>query len=181
MQWALGQGLACSSHYSGYAGDLMGLPWCQEYLEATGFLTMPDDVGFVYSDSCDILPRAQHCLTRNQPPFTHVMGDMLDRLPPDLRQELEGLCPKKSGDPQYDEDCFWEMYSRLDNACATTDLFKDGSVAPCVLHGNIGDCHKDSKDWQDSICFSMFCFDVVGGSRFHFSFVFACQKNKRND
>ena len=151
MQWSLGQDIAAGSHYSGMAGDLMGLPWIQHYLEKIGFCQSPLGVGFVYADSCDILPRAQVCLTRNVPGFTHVFGDMLDRLEPNFRRELEGIAPQKKGDPEADADAFWEMHSRLDNHCARTDQFKDGSVAPCAKCGLIRDCHARSKDFKDLV------------------------------
>ena len=151
LVYSLGQGIAVGSHYSGMAGDLMGLPWMQSYLALIGVLNLPHDIGFVYTDATDILPRAQLCLTHNQPAFAHVFGDLLDRLEPNFRAELEKLAPKKTSDANFqaDEDAFWEMYSRLDQECHATNLFLDGSVAPCVKCGSIGDTHAKSKDWKD--------------------------------
>ena len=73
----------------------------------------------------------------------HVFGNMLDRLGSDLRSSLEAAAPTSKSDPVADMDAWEDMWSKLDNEFVESDVFKNGSRAPCVKCSDCGNSLTD--------------------------------------
>ena len=136
LLFALSHGIGLGSHYSGCAGDLAWASWVRDHLVRMG-LIFENDPAFVLIDCCDLLPHCRRCLKAFEPGFKHVFCDMMDRLPDDLRKEIQEIRPKAGGDSVFWEDQFFAVDALLEEAGfdLSIGLFRNGSSAYCDLHG----------------------------------------------
>ena len=146
--WRLG--IPVSSHYSGCAGDVVGLGFVNDAARLTGDLGHGDP-GFYLVDACDCDKVCQKVLTGFSAEALfkpkHVFADMMDRTDPEVREVLNNIAPKKGDEKEMGCTAFEAMREVL--STVGQRMFRCGAVAPCVLHGVECPLYTDDQPEHD--------------------------------
>ena len=139
-----------SSHYSGCAGDVVGLGFVNDAARLTGDLGHGDP-GFYLVDVCDCDKVCQKVLTGFSAEALfkpkHVFADMMDRTDPEVREVLNNIAPKKGDEKEMGCTAFEAMREVL--STVGQRMFRCGAVAPCVLHGVECPLYTDEQPEHD--------------------------------
>ena len=171
-QHAWRSGIPVSSHYSGSAGDVIGLGFFNDAGRDADILRSHDR-GFYLVDVVDNDKVCQKvlCGFDEKASFRpmHAYGDMLDRVGEKVKGVLETIAPSKHDDPEVGAQAFDCMREVL--AMASSKVFCDGAAAPCVLHNCMCKLYDAEADFEVPHDYSVWwagttCLDVTrAGSR----------------